>query len=64
MCILMGEGNKRIIQVICFYLPRACLIGVESEAFVSTGDLVLYLPNQPYMQIFNGYHRIDCNTLL
>ena len=34
----------------CFYLPRACLIKIESEALVSTSDFpAVYLPNQPYL---------------
>ena len=38
--ILMGERNeKKYHWVICFYLPRACLIKVESEALVSNRRL-------------------------
>ena len=47
--ILMEEGNRRIIiESSIFYLPRACLIKIESEALVSTRDFP-HVPNQPYL---------------
>ena len=40
----MREGNKRmIIESFFFHLPRACLIKVESEVLVSTGDFRVVL---------------------